>query len=113
MNYIARGLGLALGLALWPIALPVFLLLGVAAALRGDLKAQPDCCGEVPPSPGHPLADDPTALTDMKAINPEVIPAPRTYAGPQLPVLPKSWRAQQMAQVNERNRQHLENTYRN
>ena len=89
MTWIARGMGMALGLALWPIALPVFLLLGLAAALRGDLKGEPDCCGAVPPSPGPRLMDDPTT-----------------------PVIP-GLMEQQLAIVTERNRQHLENTYRN
>ena len=72
---------MARGLALGPIALPVFLLLGLAAALRGETPEQ-----------------------QLTTYNVATEPAP--------PVLP-GLLEEQLAIVTERNRQHLENTYRN
>ena len=99
MNYVLQGVGIAVGIALWPVALPaVAIALIVAAAKR---KSEPEPMTEITCAPG--TAD---------VITPEVIAAPRTSAGPQLPVLPKTWKAQQMAIVNERNRRFFENNYR-
>ena len=36
MTWIARGMGMALGLALWPVALPVLLIAGLVAATKGQ-----------------------------------------------------------------------------
>lgn len=94
MNYILQGVGIAVGIALWPIAIPaVAIALIVAAA-----KNKPD------PEPMTEITTD--------VITPEVIAPPRTYGGPQLPGFTKAWKAQQMAIVAERNRQFFENNYR-
>ena len=94
MNYVLQGVGIAVGIALWPIAIPAVAIALIVAAAKH--KSDPEPMPEI--------------TTDL--ITPEVIAPPRTYAGPQLPVLPKSWKAQQMAMVAERNRQALEANYR-
>lgn len=99
MNYVLQGVGIAVGIALWPVALPAVAIALIVACARGTAakrKSEPEPMPEI-------TAD---------VITPEVIAAPRTYAGPQLPVLPKTWKAQQMAIVNERNRRFFENNYR-
>ena len=82
MTWIARGMGMALGLALWPVALPVLLIAGLMAAAKG--------------------AKQPAAPDAVRTLEPETLP----------PVIP-GLREQHLAIVTERNRQHLENTYRN
>ena len=104
MNYVLQGVGIAVGIALWPVALPAIAIALIVACARGTAakrKSEPKPMPEITCAPG--TAD---------VITPEVIAAPRTYAGPQLPVLPKTWKAQQMAIVNERNRRFFENNYR-
>lgn len=70
---ILRGVGLAIGLALWPLALPVAVLVGLVRGVQaaaGSQGADTGCCGDVPPSPGYPLADEPVftpQLGDAKA----------------------------------------------
>ena len=67
---ILRGMGLAIGLALWPLALPVAVLVGLGVAIKAAADPQDGCCGDVPPSPGYPLADEPVftpQLGDAKA----------------------------------------------
>lgn len=94
MNYVLQGVGIAVGIALWPVALPAVAIALIVAAAKRKSESEPM----------------PEITADV--ITPEVIAAPRTYAGPQLPVLPKTWKQQQMAIVNERNRQFFENNYR-
>jgi len=91
---ILRGMGLAIGLALWPLALPVAVLVGLglavkAAADSGAAGGQTGCCGDVPPSPGYPLADEPVFTPQLEAE-----------------------RARAMAVVAEVNREHLERSLR-
>ena len=80
---ILRGVGMAIGLALWPITLPVAVVVLVGAAIRGQ--------------PSESLnKGQQQAITDWQP------PAPEP--GPVMPGL----REQHLAIVTERNREHLE-----
>lgn len=81
---VLRGLGLAIGLALWPLALPVAVLTGLVLAIKAAATPDSGCCGEVPRSPGYPLPDEPV-FTQLDAA-----------------------KARAMAVVAEVNREHLE-----
>lgn len=78
---ILRGVGMAIGLALWPVALPVAAVMGVAAAMRAQ-SSEPQ----------------------QQAVEPSTWEPEPIEPGPVLPGL----REQQLALVTERNREHLE-----
>ena len=80
---ILRGVGLAIGLALWPLALPVAVVIGLVKGVQA-------AAGGAAPLPDEPLPDEPVVA--MPLITPQLDDA----------------KARALAVVVEINREHLE-----
>ena len=52
---VLRGVGLAIGLALWPLALPVAVVIGLVKGVQAAAKPQGGCADPELPPPGCPL----------------------------------------------------------